>query len=112
MNPSRFDELIWQNGHLVGLSTRLDKRSVATVQILAMIYPTADASQRRLVEISCQDVSRVSSTLDVIELRRNHWAGHISQGHLKDDALWLYVTDGFIEVRAQAFAIAWPVVQA
>lgn len=106
MNLS-FDDLIWHDGHLMGLSTFMDKRAVATVRIQAMIYPRADASRRRLLEVTCQAVSRSASTLDMLELQRTHWAGNIVSGALKDGALWLYVTDGFIEVRAARFDWAW-----
>jgi len=48
-------------------------------------------------------VSIFQCTLDAGELRRNLFAGHIAQAYLKGDTLWVYFTDGLLQVRAQRF---------
>lgn len=96
----------WHDGNLVGISMGISVKGKCTVKVMANVYPSEQSPERTAVQIHCTAVSRFTSTIDVAELQNNQWAGNISHGYLKDKVLWIYFTDGFIEVRAERFTLS------
>lgn len=66
-----------------------------------MSKPRGEACQ-----IKCDGVLRFNSTLDATELKNNMRAGNISDGYLKGNTLWVYFTDGLIEIHSKKFRLA------
>lgn len=97
------DEILWHDGNVVSISFLIDERSKATVQIAALFHIDEAGGGRGLYRITCEGVSKFNTTLDVAELKDNMFAGNISNGYLKGNTLWIYVTDGLIEVQAKKF---------
>ena len=100
------DKINWHDGNLVGISTDISAKGKCTVKVMANVYPSEQSPERIPLKIQCTAVSRVTSSIDVTELKNNQWAGNISHGYLKDKVLWIYFTDGFIEVRAEKFTLS------
>jgi hypothetical protein len=96
-------DLYWHDGNLTDLSFKVDAEGRSAVVLKALLYSDAQAPQRYSHEIRCEAVSIFQCTLDAGELRRNLFAGHIAQAYLKGDTLWVYFTDGLLQVRAQRF---------
>jgi hypothetical protein len=99
------DKLLWHDGNVVSVSFLIDERGKATVHIAALLYVDESGGERGVYRITCEGVSRFNTTLDVAELKDNRRAGNISNGHLKGSTLWIYVTDGLIEVHAKKFRV-------
>jgi hypothetical protein len=71
-----------------------------------MLYDSHEAPRRRRVKLTFEGVSNITTRLDFAELSGNRNAGSISYGYIKKDnsksknlVLWLYMTDGFLEIR-------------
>jgi hypothetical protein len=99
------DKILWHDGNVVSVSFLIDERGKATVQIAALFHIDESGSGRVSYQINCEGVSKFNTTLDVAELKDNMFAGNISNGYLKGNALWIYVTDGLIEVHAKKFRV-------
>lgn len=84
----------------------IDANGASTVQITGNFYPTENAKVRTAYAVTCEEVSRHTCMLNVNELKKNVRAGNVSSGYLKDKTLWLYLTDGLIEVHAKKFHIS------
>ena len=105
MTPT-LDDLLWHDGNLIALALGLDKQGNATVTLEIDLYPDEQARSRQRRLIECQKVSRFHSTLDLAALKQNLGAGHIANGYLKDKTLWLYFSDGLLEISAKQFRLA------
>ena len=105
MTPT-LDDLLWHDGNLIALALGLDKQGNATVTLEIDLYPDEQARSRHSWLIECQSVSRFHSTLDLAALKQNLGAGHIANGYLKDKTLWLYFSDGLLEISAKQFRLA------
>jgi hypothetical protein len=99
------DKLLWHDGNVVSVSFLIDERGKATVHITALLHIDEKGGGRGSFRINCEGVSRFNTTLDVAELKDNVFAGNISNGYLKGNTLWIYVTDGLIEVHAKKFRV-------
>jgi len=100
-----FDQLFWHDGNLLGVSFSIDSKGKSSVQMEALFYKDEQAPRRDKYQIKCEGVSRFSCTLDGEELKTNMFAGNISSGYLKEKTLWVYFTDGLLEVRATRFRL-------
>jgi hypothetical protein len=98
--------LRWHDGNLVDVVFGIDKKGTSSLQITALFYMNELASSRDAYQIKCEGVSRFNSTLNANELKDNMFAGNIANGYLKDDTLWVYFSDGLIEVQAKMFRLA------
>ena len=105
MTPT-LDDLLWHDGNLISLALGLDKQGNATVTLEIDLYPDEQARSRQPWCIECQIVSRFHCTLDLAALKQNLGAGHIANGYLKDKTLWLYFSDGLLEISAKQFRLA------
>ena len=105
MTPT-LDDLLWHDGNLIALALGLDKQGNATVTLEIDLYPDEQARSRQPWRIECQIVSRFHCTLDLAALKQNLGAGHIANGYLKDKTLWLYFSDGLLEISAKQFRLA------
>ena len=99
------DNLFWHDGNLVDVSFAIDKKGKSAVQVTALFYKNEQAPSRDTYQIKCEGVSRFNCTLDSAELKKNMFAGNISSGYLKDNALWIYFTDGLLEIYASKFRL-------
>jgi hypothetical protein len=95
--------IFWHDGQLKGLSFGVDSHGQASVTVSVAIYESEQAPTRKLVSVSCIDVSRFQTTLDVRELKDNARAGNIEDGHLRKGKLYLSLTGGSIEIDAKEF---------
>jgi hypothetical protein len=100
------NNLFWHDGNLVDISFNINEKGKAIVQISALFYKNEQAPSRDLYQITCEGIQRFSTTLDSPELKKNMFAGNISNGYLKDDVLWVYFTDGILQVHAKKFRLA------
>ena len=98
--------LIWHDGNLLGISFTISAKGKSSVTVSVLLYGDDQASKREEFKIECEGVSRFSSSLDAVELKNNLFAGNISNGYLKDKTLWLYFTDGVLEIHAKKFRLA------
>ena len=99
------EEILWHDGNVVSVSFLIDKNGKASVQIVALLHMDENGGGRGTYRISCEGAARFSTTLDVAELKDNMFAGNISNGYLKGNTLWIYVTDGLIEIHAKRFRV-------
>lgn len=106
MTRKAIEDLYWHDGTLTEMSFTIDAQGRSTVKITPLLYRDERATSRDLYEITCEGVLRFNGALDAGELRDNMFAGHISNGYLKGNTLWIYFTDGVLEVHAQRFDLA------
>ena len=92
-------------GGAMSLGTQVALSEPEFRQLQALFYKDEQAPQRQPYQIRCEAVSRFQCTLDSDELKRNMFAGNISNGYLKGNTLWIYFTDGLLEVRALCFRL-------
>ena len=77
----------------------------ASVSLMA--YPKTDCRDRSPYVLSFENVSLISSTLDLKEMKGNEFAGtvvHI-KGHERDQTTKLYLTGGVILIRSRKMQI-------
>lgn len=98
-------KLFWHDGNLVDVLFIIDKKGKATLQITAQFYKDEQAPNRDNYQIRCEGVLRFNNALDASELKANMFAGNIMNGYLKDNTLWVYFTDGLLEVQAKRFRL-------
>ena len=103
--PKSFDNFFWHDGNLTDVSFCVDSKGESTVQLQALFFKDEQAPHRDKYLIKCEAVTRFYCTLDGEELKSNMFAGNISNGYLKGNTLWVYFTDGLLEVRAQRFRL-------
>lgn len=99
------DNFFWHDGNLIDVSFAIDKEGKSGVQVTALFYRDEKATSRDTYQIRCKGISRFNCTLDFDELTRNMFAGNISGGYLKENTLWLYFTDGLLEIHAKQFRL-------
>jgi hypothetical protein len=95
------DDFFWHDGNLIDVSLFIDKRGKSVVQLTALFYKDEQAPSRDTYQIKCEGVSRFNCTLDCAELKNNMFAGNVSSGYLKENTLWVYFTDGLLEIHAK-----------
>ena len=98
--------LFWHDGNLLDISFSIDNKGKSALRMTALFYKDEQAPRRDMYVIKCEGVLRFNSTLDTAELKKNMFAGNISNGYLKDNGLWVYFTDGILEVHAKRFSLA------
>ena len=91
---------------MISLALGLDKQGNTTVTLEIDLYPDEQTRSRQPWLIECQKVSRFHCTLDLVALKQNLGAGHIANGYLRDKTLWLYFSDGLLEISAKQFRLA------
>ena len=99
------DNIWWHDGQLTGIAMDINAKGACTVRLFANVYPSEQSQARTPVQLTCKGVARFASTVDVAELKSNQRAGNISNGYVKGKTLWLYLTDGSIEVHARSFSL-------
>lgn len=99
------EDFLWHDGLLGGVSLTIDAKGTSNAQITGLFYPTGEAKERTAYAVTCEKVSRYTCTLNLKELKDNAFAGNVSNGYLKDKTLWLYLTDGLIEIHAKKFRL-------
>ena len=100
-----FDNFFWHDGNLIDVSFVIDKKGKSFVEVTALFYKNEQAPSRDTYQIKCEGVSRFNCTLDSEELKSNMFAGNISNGYLKENVLWVYFTDGLLEIHAKKFRL-------
>ncbi|OGB23871.1 MAG: hypothetical protein A3I66_02315 [Burkholderiales bacterium RIFCSPLOWO2_02_FULL_57_36] len=100
-----FDNFFWHDGNLIDVKFSIDKKGRSSLQITALFYESEDASDRRMYQITAGEALRFSCSLDAAQLKENAFAGNIWNGYLKENVLWMYCTDGVIEVHAKKFKL-------
>jgi len=73
---------------------------------LSALFKDGETPQREAYQIHCEAVSRFNCSLDTSELKKNMFAGNISNAYLKENTLWVYFTDGLLEIHAKNFVSA------
>jgi hypothetical protein len=101
----KLNEFFWHDGNLANITYSINRRGRAKLIIEASFYKDNDAPKRETYKITCNNVSRHNITLDTKELAENMFAGNISNGYVKDNTLWLYFSDGLIQIAAERFSI-------
>ena len=99
------NKLFWHDGNLADLSFSINEKGKSFLQMTAFFYKDEHAPDRDKYQIRCEGVSRFNSSLDAVELKNNMWAGNISSAYLKDSTLWVYFTDGILEINANKFRL-------
>lgn len=102
----KFDEFFWHDGNLVDITFAINEKGKSSVQINALFYKDEHDPERAMYLIKCESVARFNSTLDTVELQKNMFAGNIMNAYLKENTLWLYFTDGILEISAKKFSIS------
>jgi len=96
------DSFFWHDGNVSALNYTT-KNKITTLKIEAAFYAHDLASERSEYTLSCQDVTKFNHIVDFNEINDNSSAGSISNGYLKGNTLWLYLSDGIIEINAKEF---------
>jgi hypothetical protein len=99
------DNFFWHDGNLIDVTFTIDKKGQSGVLVTALFYKDEQAPSRDTYKIKCEGVSRFNCTLDSEELKKNMFAGNISNGYLKENTLWVYFTDGLLEIHAKKFRL-------
>ncbi len=100
------NKIFWHDGNLLDISFAIDAKGKSAVTLSALFYKDEHAPKRESYQIKCEGVSRFTCTLDTAELKSNMFAGNISSAYLKEDTLWVYFTDGLLEIHAKKFRLA------
>jgi len=93
------NKLFWHDGNLIDISFSIDPKGKSIVLLSALFYKDEQAPKREAYQIKCEGVSRFNCTLDASELKNNMFAGNISSAYLKESTLWVYFTDGLLEIK-------------
>ena len=104
MNSS-LDNFMWHDGNIKSLNYSISN-SGATLEIEAEFYSTDKSPKRNNYTIRCDGVTRFNNVIDFVEIINNFSAGSVSNGYLKDNTLWLYLTDGVIEINAKSINVS------
>lgn len=99
------NKLFWHDGNLVDLSFSANGKAKSSLSITVLLYKDDQAPSRETYFVACNDVSKFCCTLDIAELRDNFGAGNISNAYLKNDILWVYFSDGLLEVSAKKYRV-------
>ncbi len=99
MNNS-LDNFIWHDGNISSLNYSIHKNETS-LEINAEFYSTDESRERDKYTIKCSGVTRFNNVIDFEEIIDNLSAGSVSNGYLKENTLWLYLTDGVIEIHAK-----------
>jgi hypothetical protein len=99
------DDVYWHDGNLVDVSIQIGKKGKSKLIVIANFYENEQSSERSRYKVTCKDLIKSNLNLDMVELKDNMFAGNISNGYLKNSTLWLYFTDGTLEVKAKKFIV-------
>ncbi|GHA14763.1 hypothetical protein [Arenicella xantha] len=99
MNNS-LENFIWHDGNIESLNYSVAKTGVSLV-IEGEFYSSSESKQRDKYLITCDNVTRFNNMADFEEILDNLSAGSVSNGYLKENKLWLYLSDGVIEIHAK-----------
>lgn len=99
------NKLFWHDGNVIDISFSIDPKGKSIVLLSALFYKDEQAPKREAYQIKCEGVSRFNCTLDALELKNNMFAGNISSAYLKESTLWVYFTDGLLEIHAKKFRL-------
>ena len=91
---------MWHDGNIKSLNYSINKNGV-TLEIKAEFYSTDKSPRRDDFTIKCEGVTRFNNVIDFVEIIDNFSAGSVSDGYLKENTIWLYLTDGIIEINAK-----------
>ena len=100
------NKLSWHDGNLLGISFAIDAKGKSAVSLSALLYKDDQAPERDSYQIKCEGVSKFTCTLDAAEFKSNMSAGNIANAYLKENTLWVYFTDGLLEIHAKKFRLS------
>ena len=103
MNTSDFHRLFWHDGLINGVSYQIGQTGIASRVLSLSLYENNNCPERVTYEIYCLGVGDINMRLSTQDLKQNLFAGNISNGYLKERTLWIYLTDGIIEIPAENF---------
>ncbi|WP_145891806.1 hypothetical protein [Caenimonas sedimenti] len=95
----------WHDGQLRRVSLEPDVDGSALVVVSLALYKDEQAPDRTPWTVTCSGVSRLVTSVDLVELRDNARAGNVIDGELRGDGLWLRLTGGIVEVHAREFLL-------
>jgi len=101
----KLHNLLWHDGNLSSIIFIISKQGKSSLAIEASFYKTEQATSRDNYKITCESVINHNVILNSKRLTENKFAGNISNGYLKENTLWVYFSDGVLEVTANKFKI-------
>ena len=99
------ENFIWHDGNIHSLSYSIQSTG-ASLEIEGEFYSSNESNKRDIYKIKCNDVSRFNNIIDFKETLDNFSAGSVSNGYIKDNTLWLYLSDGIIEIQAKSINVS------
>ena len=99
------ENFLWHDGNIKSLNYSIGKAG-ASLEIEGEFYSSSESRQRTNYTITCKKVTRFNNVIDFVEIQDNLLAGSVSNGYLKENTLWLYLTDGFIEIHAESINVS------
>ena len=99
------ENFIWHDGNITALNYSIHKTG-ASLEINAQFYSTIESRERDKFTIKCTGVTRFNNVVDFEQIIDNLSAGSVSNGYVKENTLWLYLTDGIIEIHAKSINVS------
>ena len=99
----KIDNLLWHDGILLDISYSMDTKGKAEIILIADLYKDYNSPRELKVKITCKKIKTCDLNLDIDELKDNIFAGNIANGYLKNNCLWIYLSDGLIKIVADKF---------
>ena len=99
----QIDDLHWHDGMVRSVTYELGESGSAVLILSVNLFNNENSQERKQIKIRCFGAGRVNLGLSTKQLKQNLFAGNISNAYLKKDTLWVYFTDGMLEVSAQRF---------
>ena len=99
------NKIYWHDGNLIDTCYTISEEGKSKLVLNAYLYESSKASERTKYRLICSGIRRINFGIDAIELKNNAFAGNMSNGYLKKNTLWLYFSDGVLEVVAKKFNV-------
>ena len=99
----KVDDLIWHDGNLLDFSYTMNSKGKAELILIFNLYKDYDSGRTLKVKVKCKKIKSFDINLDMYELKDNIGPGHITNGYIKGNCLWVYFIDGFIKITSDKF---------
>jgi len=99
----KIDNLNWHDGNLLDFSYAMNSKGKTELILIFALYKNYDSERTLKVRVTCKKIKSFDINLDMDELKDNMLAGHIANGYIKDNCLWIYFMDGLIKIIADKF---------
>jgi len=99
----KIDNLLWHDGNLLDISYSMNTKGKAEITLIVDLYKNYDSPREQKVKITCKKIKTCDLNLDIYELKDNQSAGNIANGYLKNNCLWIYLSDGLVKIVADEF---------